>query len=88
MSKLGLDELVMIRSRCERATLGPWRSVIEGRDQTSGSSFIMVGEGEERRGDMEISGASNEDLEFIAHARSDVPLLVDEVLRLRRLYEA
>ena len=81
------EELDAISSRCEAATLGPWASYVEGRDHMSGSNFIMTGEGEDRGDDIELSGASIEDQDFIAHARQDVPRLVDEVRRLRRLVE-
>lgn len=35
------EELAAIRARCAAATPGPWRSYVEGRDHTSGSSFIL-----------------------------------------------
>ncbi len=73
-----------ILARCERATRGPWVSLVEGRDFTSGSNFIRTGDGE-RGPDLEVSGATPEDLDFIACARQDVPILVAEVRRLRAL---
>lgn len=80
-------ELDAIFSRCEAASPGPWVSHVEGRDHVSGSNFIMTGEGKNRGEDIELSGASIEDQDFIAHARQDVPRLVDEVRRLRNLVE-
>ena len=59
--------------------------MIEGRDHTSGSSFIMTGPPQSRGEDIELSGATNDDQDFIAHARQDVPRLLDEVRRLRAL---
>jgi hypothetical protein len=44
----------------------------------------MVGEGASRREDIELSGATVADQDFIAHAREDVPRLVAEVRRLRK----
>jgi hypothetical protein len=79
------EMLAAIRARCDRATGGPWSSWIEGRDHTSGPSFIMVGQGDRRGEDITLSGASNDDQDFIAHARQDVPRLLDEVMRLRNL---
>jgi len=73
-------EMAEIRSRCEQATPGPWTSYIEGRDMTSGSSFIMT-EGE----DLYLTGATTADQDFIAHARQDVPRLIAEIDRLRQL---
>ena len=76
--ELSPDELSAIEARANAATAGPWRSIIEGRDQDSGSSFIMT-EGE----DIYVSGATDADQDFIAHARQDVPRLLAEVRRLR-----
>lgn len=59
--------------------------MIEGRDHTSGSSFIMTGPADARGEDIELSGATNEDQDFIAHAREDVPRLLAEVKRLRSI---
>lgn len=69
-----------IEERCERATPGPWASFVEGRDFTSGASFIRTG-GE----DIELLGATSDDQDFIAHAREDIPLLIAEIRRLRKL---
>jgi hypothetical protein len=71
-----LDE---IEQRCRRATPGPWKSWIEGRDMTAADSFIATG-GE----DIYLRGATEADQDFIAAARQDVQSLVDEVRRLRR----
>lgn len=73
------DETRRIRQRCDAATAGPWKSYVEGRDHTSGSSFIMTASA-----DIELSGATEADQDFIAHARQDVPRLLEEVALLRR----
>jgi len=73
----GTDWLDEIEKRAMRATPGPWSSFIEGRDHTSGSSFIRTA-GE----DIELAGATVDDQDFIAHARTDIPTLVAEVRRL------
>jgi hypothetical protein len=68
------------------ATAGPWVSLLEGRDFTSGDSFIRTAaDGDDS--DLYIFGGPNNiaDQEFIAAARTAVPLLVDEVRRLRAL---
>ncbi|WP_457417670.1 hypothetical protein [Roseateles sp. P5_E7] len=67
-----------IQSRVDRATAGPWKSFVEGRDHTSGSSFIRTG-----GDDIELSGATDEDQDFIASSRQDIPLLLAEIYRLR-----
>jgi hypothetical protein len=78
------EEFAAIKARCAAATPGPWRSYVEGRDHTSGSDFIMTGEGNSRGRDIELSGATKADQDFIAHARQDVPRLAAEIERLRR----
>jgi hypothetical protein len=79
------EELDEIEERCNCASLGPWKSMVEGRDHTAGSSFIMTGPPDARGDDIELSGATTADQDFIAHARQDIPSLVAEVRRLRAL---
>ncbi len=71
-------DMEAIRQRCDRATPGPWKSYVEGRDHDSGSSFIMTS-----REDIELLGASVADQDFIAHARQDIPQLLAEIERLK-----
>jgi hypothetical protein len=85
-------ELGVIKARYQATTIAPWVSFIEGRDCESGSSFIMTGIpkgeniwGETRGEDLEISGATNADLDFIAHARQDIPALITEIERLKSI---
>ena len=78
------SELEKIRRRCESATPGPWSSYVEGRDHTSGSNFIMTRSGEKRGPDIELSGATDADQDFIANARQDVPKLLEEIERLKK----
>jgi hypothetical protein len=69
-----------IKKRCEQATPGPWKSYVEGREQMSGSDFIMT-DGE----DIYLTGATVADQDFIAHARQDILKLLAEVDRLKKL---
>jgi len=89
MEELTEQELADIRARSEAATGGPWRFVEEGRDNISGDSFIMTGPPTGRNGDLYLTtdkrDGSHADYEFIAHARQDIPRLLDEVERLRKL---
>jgi hypothetical protein len=71
-------ELDMIEARLGAAAPGPWKSFVEGRDHTNGSSFIAT-----PASDIELTGATVADQDFIAHARQDLPKLIDEVRRLR-----
>lgn len=76
-----LDE---IERRCEAATPGPWRSFVEGRDHHSGDDFIRTAGLDDGSPDMYVSlstadgtqPAGPADLDFIAHARQDLPNLV------------
>jgi hypothetical protein len=84
------EDLQIIKDRCNATTVAPWVASIEGLDHESGSSFIMTGipKGEDiwqaKRGeDLEISGATNADLDFIANARQDIPALIAEIERLQ-----
>lgn len=79
------EQLAEIRARCEAATPGPWRSLVEGRDFDSGSSFIDTPLADERGQGIEVSGATDADQDFMAAARQDVPDLLSEVDRLRAL---
>ena len=74
------EELKEIELRCSKTQKGPWKAYIEGRDHESGSDFIMTG-GE----DIELMGATVEDHDFIAQAKQDIPMLIQEIRRLRNI---
>ena len=76
------EQLNLMEERCKSATSGPWRSYVEGRDFDSGSSVIVRGESGQES-DLYLLGGTIADQDFIAHARQDVPLLLDEIKRLR-----
>jgi hypothetical protein len=73
------QELREIIRRCDAASPGPWKSYVEGRDHTSGSSFIKTG-----AEDIGLSGASISDQDFIAAARQDIPKLVAALAYLNK----
>lgn len=75
------DEIKKIEDRCNNATPGPWISFVEGRDHTSGSNFIRTA-----GDDIELI-ASVKDQDFIVSCRQDIPLLIDEIVRLRGILE-
>jgi hypothetical protein len=58
---------------------------VEGRDHDSGSNFIMTGTDTARGNDIELTGATVADQDFIAHARQDIPQLLAEIRRLKSL---
>ncbi len=89
------EELMVIELRCSKATKGPWKSLIEDRDHESGNSFIMTGIkdgediwGNERGEDIYIQGGTIDDQEFIAHARQDIPRLLEEIRKLKKIVES
>lgn len=67
------EELEEILDRCNATSKGIWKSYIEGRDHESGSDFIMVGSGENRGIDIELHGAT----------KQDIPKLIREINRLK-----
>jgi len=80
------QELEQILARCNATTAGPWKSYVEGRDHESGSDFIMTGMEPQRGNDIELIGALKQyDQDFIASAKQDIPLLVNEIKRLKKL---
>jgi hypothetical protein len=88
-------DIIEIKQRLYGATGGQWHYIQEGRDQTSGSSFIMTNVNDaddwknpNRGEDLYIIGATHTDCDFIAHARQDIPVLLAEIERLRALLGA
>jgi hypothetical protein len=81
---LSAEYLNEIRDRCNAATSSPWISFIEGRDHTSGESVIARGVNSSED-DLYLIGATMADQDFIAHARQDIPKLLEEISRLRAL---
>lgn len=80
MTELELKDILEL---CNKATKSPWTSYVEGRDFDSGSSFIMTGSENDRDYDIEFVQIKTEDLDFIAMARNVIPLLINEIIRLR-----
>ena len=76
------EELNKIEERLNKAQKGIWKAYIEGKDHTSGSSFIMTGIGSERGNDIELFGATEADYDFIANAKQDIPKLIAELRKI------
>ena len=73
------SDLELIYNRCISASAGPWLSFIEGRDHECGSNFIRTADGK----DIELIGATDSDQDFIASARQDIILLINEIKDLK-----
>jgi hypothetical protein len=84
MGGLSAQELNEIERRWSATTPGPWKSLVEGRDFDSGSSFIQTG-----GKDIYLSGGTIADQDFIASAHQDIQKLIAEVRTLRgsQLYQ-
>ena len=74
---LNEDRIAAIIARADAATRGPWKAMLEGRDHSSGSSCIII-----QNGCIDLEGASDADIVFMANAHQDIPYLVSELLRL------
>jgi hypothetical protein len=83
-SSLTDEDLLAMEQRLAATQAAPWTSYVEGRDHTCGSDFIQTGEGAARGEDIELSGATVADQDFIAAARQDMPRLLAEVRALRK----
>ena len=68
------DELKSLEALHSRTTPGEWKSWIEGRDHESGSDFIGTS-----GDDIELTGATGVDQDFIAMAHSCLPRLIQEL---------
>jgi hypothetical protein len=79
-----LQRIYEIESRAHAATPGPWQSFLESGGGLGGCSVISV-RSDEYAPDIYVWRGSqiapDADIEFIAHAREDVPMLIDEVKR-------
>ena len=87
--RLSDDVLAELEGISRRGAPPPWRSMVEGRDHTSGDSFIMVGVGDQRGEDIYVlrdggRPAQEPELDLIVAARNHLPELVAEIRRLRR----
>jgi len=86
-SLLSQADLNEIRLRCDAATAGPWESFVEGRDHLGGCNFIRTGGLDDKSPDIELTGATVADQDFIAHARQDIPRLLNEISALREILQ-
>lgn len=83
------DEIQRLRALSEAGSPPPWTAYVEGRNHSSGDSFISVGPIHDPDEDIYVSRdsgpASSADLDLIAEARTQLPRLLDEIERLRHL---
>lgn len=72
------DQLKTLEELHSETTKGPWESWVEGRDHDSGSNFIRTS-----GDDIELTGASQVDQDFIAKVHSYLPSLILELKSYR-----
>ena len=81
-SPITQSHLTEIKIHSDKATRGPWISFVNRVDHHNGFDFVLVG----MTGQMRFEGITKEDQDFIAHARQDIPVLLEEINRLRKEY--
>lgn len=87
------DELDEIERRARLASPGPWEAWLETRSGTGGGSCIDLNPGGAEDAELYFTYSPvdrispdpqlDADLDFVAHARTDVPRLLAEIRRLR-----
>lgn len=79
------EQLQEIRERAEQATPGPWRyQSWEWRIYSPPGTQLSL----DWLASVEGSAIPDADGDFIAHAREDIPVLLAEVERLRKLLDS
>ena len=85
MSQPLTNELLeLIRQRTNAATAGPWILSIEGRDHPLGGESVILRGKNHEKDDLYLIGGTLDDYIFVANARQDIPLLLDEIDRLQK----
>jgi len=89
---LTLKNLAEIEARAEKATPGPWECDFDNEEDYPSAIIEHRVSAENERGYrlvelIQLPYENSDDAVFITHARSDVPDLVKEVRRLRRLLQ-
>jgi hypothetical protein len=79
------EELDRLEALSQRGSPAPWRAIVEGRDQTSGDSFIQIDGLEDMYVSRDSGPAVADDLDLIAEARTMLPILIEELRSLRGL---
>jgi hypothetical protein len=92
-------DLAAIRKRAEAATPGPWKVEKNEKNATSGKNWLLAYFGlkidhaenkdyhyfltTDNVRASNLVGGCDKDSEFVAHARTDIPALLDELERIR-----
>lgn len=85
------EQLAEIEARAEKAFPGPWKHYIDrewhspDRVIEAANTWVVIRD-ENCEHNWKL-GRNEDNYEFIAHARTDIPMLIAEVRRLRAQYE-
>ena len=79
------NKILKIQDRINKASTGTWKAFIEGKDFSSGSSCIVIlNDKNIEYKTIDLSGATAEDIEFIANAKQDIIYLLNEIQRIKQ----
>lgn len=73
-----------IMDRCEKSTQGPWS--VNNAEIGSGKRICLF-ENQIQGADNKPVGATDSNADFIAHAREDIPYLIDAIAKLQAEYD-
>ena len=79
------EYLKAVQKRCNLATKGPWIASIEGRDHPLGGDTVILRGTNRDKDDLYLIGGTANDYDFVANARQDIPMLLQEIERLQAI---
>ena len=82
ISTLSEDELNQIQKRCDNVTFAPLQVDLADDDHIN-NNFISLRTEQQQNKDIKLINATNAEHDFIAHARQDIPKLLNEIRRLK-----
>jgi Ead/Ea22-like protein len=80
--KLTQEQLEAIRQRAENATPGPWETCEISKLSHAKWFGVLGGESDDSLIDIGVDTLNEADATFIAHARTDIPALLDYIAEL------
>jgi hypothetical protein len=80
--KLTQEQLEAIRQRAENATPGPWETCEISKLSHAKWFGVLGGDSDDSLIDIGVDTLNENDATFIAHARTDIPALLDHIAEL------
>ena len=84
ISTLSEDELNQIQKRCDNVTFAPLQVDLADDDHIN-NNFISLRTEQQQNKDIKLINATDAEHDFIAHARQDIPKLLNEIRRLKTI---